>query len=759
MPFYTDSPDLTFRWAPRVGAVRYFGEIWSGSTKLRDFETTEARYDYTFDMNTADGGPYRSITMKLKVATAVGTSANFATLTVANPTPAAPQFQLEPSVGAIQVIGSNPAERDTRGMCVWVSQSPIPANTAAQPTYKGASFNRTFYALPPGVTHYFRVAYFDHFGTTNLSLSEQLTAVPEEPVGVEKVADASSITAAPGTQFPPGGESKMVVFDLAQGLMAYWHAASGTYKHANKAQDIAGQLQSSQIASVAAGQITGQLSDAQLAGISAAKVGGQLTNSQIASIAAAKLTGNITGTQIADGAVTTAKIAAEAITSGEIAAGAVVAGKIAADAVTSTEIAAGAVTASEIAAGAVTAGKIAAGAVTATEISAGSVTTAKLAAGAITTEKLAAGAVTASTIDAAYTNTTVLQARQAVIDYAAINSLSALSAKLGSVTSGQWEMSSGAGWQYMRSASKWWGDSVNGFVMAARPETGSYFSEFRAASGNALVLEKKGDGPDVGGATYLLQVRDGANADRVLIDPGNSLFKFDGDLTVRSATIAPSGQIVSSDYVPNTSGVRIGGNGQVEIYNLKARGDIVASSVQAGVIDTAAFAPNAIAARLSASMSAADSGSLVGYKLLSVPFTSPVGPLRFTVEFEFVWQWAYRYGFPNWYGYIYIETPSTGHSEVIGMVPVGEDAGTNYPYSSPPTSGTPYWTGSATLADDFSDPPDAPGIARIVGSAQMLNPDGVLRYVSVWVSQGNVWGAPGMSSNTLALKVQYNKLF
>lgn len=150
----------------------------------------------------------------------------------------------------------------------------------------------------------------------------------------------------------------------------------------------------------------------------------------------------------------------------------------------------------------------------------GSVKAKSLAAGAVTAVKIAASAVTADKIS--------------------VTSLSAISAYLGMITSAVIEMVSGSGWQYIRTASKWWSDGVNGWISAARPETSSYFQEFRASNGAAVVLEQKGGGPDLGGLHYRLQVRDAGGVDRVDINPAAGWYKFRGHIEALSGSFAGS---------------------------------------------------------------------------------------------------------------------------------------------------------------------------------------------------------------------------
>jgi hypothetical protein len=160
----------------------------------------------------------------------------------------------------------------------------------------------------------------------------------------------------------------------------------------------------------------------------------------------------------------------------------------------------------------------------------GSITAAKVATAAITTDKLQAASVTA--------------------DKVSVASLSAISAYLGSIISATIELV-GSGVNYLRTASKWLSDGVNGFILMANGTTGDYFQEFRAASGLALVLQQMAGGPAYG-ALYKLVVRDGSGVDQVVIDPATGAYKFRGHIDALTGSFA--GNITSAATISGASG-------------------------------------------------------------------------------------------------------------------------------------------------------------------------------------------------------------
>jgi hypothetical protein len=141
-----------------------------------------------------------------------------------------------------------------------------------------------------------------------------------------------------------------------------------------------------------------------------------------------------------------------------------------------------------------------------------------------------------------------LVAASVAADKIAVGALSAISAYLGTLIAGVIDFAGGAGWQYIRTASKWWNDGVNGWISATRPETSSHFQEFRASSGSALVLEQKGSGPDLGGLNYRLLVKGSDGVDRVDINPQSNWFKFRGHIEALSGSFAGTLQAATGSF-------------------------------------------------------------------------------------------------------------------------------------------------------------------------------------------------------------------
>jgi len=139
------------------------------------------------------------------------------------------------------------------------------------------------------------------------------------------------------------------------------------------------------VAVAAANQIVGNITANQITNVFANTVFGNFT---FANIPNANIIGQLVAGQLANASVTAGVIAANAVIAGDIAANAVLAGCIAADAVVANNIAANAIIAGKIAANAVTAGTIAAGVVTTDTMTANTINGDRITGGTIVAAKL-----------------------------------------------------------------------------------------------------------------------------------------------------------------------------------------------------------------------------------------------------------------------------------------------------------------------------------------------------------------------------------
>jgi len=321
--------EAQIKWDLVDGATSYDVEALAGAplaTVRSVSNVTSGQWTYSADDARADGGPWRSIALRVRPVAVTGRKGPWTQITASNPQISAlAGLSITPMAKQAAFQCTQPADLDFAGIQVWVSTTSPVATTAANLVYDGPDVFTTINklangtALAAGTTYYLKAAGYDAFGKDSLAYSSELTftvagMVPDVgSVIATMLADGAVTTAKFAAGLEPVSIStapslpttKMTEALTWQGKLYRW---SGT--------------------------------------------------AYVASVSAADLTGQVVETQITDNSITAPKIAA----------GSVVAGKIAA----------GSITASELAANSVTAGKISAGAVSATEISAGAIRTDKL---------------------------------------------------------------------------------------------------------------------------------------------------------------------------------------------------------------------------------------------------------------------------------------------------------------------------------------------------------------------------------------------
>jgi hypothetical protein len=179
--------------------------------------------------------------------------------------PAAPTtLTVTPALGGFDIVWSSSGEVDYRHSLLYEATSN---NFAAATVVATVSGNRAARAgLGAPVARWYWVRHVDTSGnqSARFPAGSGITATTLAPDGggVPTVANAASITAAPGSS-PPGGDDFWAVYDLATGKIWRWITASGAYSKAADGADLdAGSVAADRIAGTTVSSIrssTGQL--------------------------------------------------------------------------------------------------------------------------------------------------------------------------------------------------------------------------------------------------------------------------------------------------------------------------------------------------------------------------------------------------------------------------------------------------------------------------------------------------------------------
>lgn len=181
---YTRS-DAIFLWDPVPGALGYqieLGQMVSGNfAALRQQDVSNTlRYVYTPDDMRADGGPYRSLTARVRAYTVFGKTSDWITLTVGNPqVPLLSGIMVKGGIKMVFFDCTPPTDPDFAGIILWVGATPDFVPSDANQVYAGATTYAAFdpfteatgLSFDPDQTYYLKAAGYDTLGKDNLNIS------------------------------------------------------------------------------------------------------------------------------------------------------------------------------------------------------------------------------------------------------------------------------------------------------------------------------------------------------------------------------------------------------------------------------------------------------------------------------------------------------------------------------------------------------------------------------------------------------------
>ena len=176
------------KWDVMPGAVYYRVEVWASGVVKRTVSTGETRFEYGIEDSIADGGPYRSIEFRVFAINESGAASSAAILAQSNPQVAMATSITAVSAGSsLSISADMPTVADFSGAKIWISATAGFDPTTTPPAYIGPN---NFYTTPltPG-TYYYRIAFYDVFGTDGINISsESSIAVAGSAGGIDPVA-------------------------------------------------------------------------------------------------------------------------------------------------------------------------------------------------------------------------------------------------------------------------------------------------------------------------------------------------------------------------------------------------------------------------------------------------------------------------------------------------------------------------------------------------------------------------------------------
>ncbi|WP_018610257.1 phage tail protein [Uliginosibacterium gangwonense] len=233
------------KWNAYAGASYYNLELWSNNTLKKSLTTTNTRFSATI-AELVSWGIGRTVELRVYAVAVNGQSTDAAVLIATKAQIAAPTVSVQDTVASmiVSLAASTDAAYKASRICISQTQGFDPA--AATQIYDGPQTSASAVNLAKG-TWYVRATQYDQFGPDALNWSSEVAlAVSAKADGVQKIADVSTVTAAPGSN-PPGGGAYWAAYDIKTGKMATWDITTGKYTFAVYADDITGKIADAQI--------------------------------------------------------------------------------------------------------------------------------------------------------------------------------------------------------------------------------------------------------------------------------------------------------------------------------------------------------------------------------------------------------------------------------------------------------------------------------------------------------------------------------
>jgi hypothetical protein len=185
-----------FKWDRIGNAASYNVQIWTtGATpvKVREVNVGDAlRFDYSAADMKADGGPWRTVTIKVQGINQNGAAGAFSAYTATNAQVGAlVNAKVVSQNSAVQFSCDRPQDPDFAGLQVWISKTSGFTPDASTLVYDGPNNTATIPRLADntlltlGSTYYVRAGAYDSFDKAGMTLTAELPIVIANTTGVQ----------------------------------------------------------------------------------------------------------------------------------------------------------------------------------------------------------------------------------------------------------------------------------------------------------------------------------------------------------------------------------------------------------------------------------------------------------------------------------------------------------------------------------------------------------------------------------------------
>lgn len=252
-------------WAEVEDCDGYFVEVLNAGSVKRSFKTTTRNFSYTLENAIADGGPWRTLQVRIKATKGTVYSNTALTLNGSNAAPSAPTLILNPGAKSVSITVSNCEELDYAGTMIFSSTVDGFTPSDTNKIYEG---NGNFFLhVDVDTSRFYKAAHFDTYGKTGLSYSAQYSTTPS--------GDASGIKVVSTLPDPADSQDGDVVYLTSDDLLYTFNGVAWTAAGSGELEDgsvTEGKLAANAVTAgkIAAGAVTAQkITVANLAAITA----------------------------------------------------------------------------------------------------------------------------------------------------------------------------------------------------------------------------------------------------------------------------------------------------------------------------------------------------------------------------------------------------------------------------------------------------------------------------------------------------------